>query len=369
MNNSAVRYAILDRCKDHDFAISSFDDFTLGGGEQFDSSQLLADPCTSLYTLDFERNSACFVEVPAIVALDKEPFFFRAQFNEATHLIEIPLDEFEALAAGINVDDSCLVFIQSVGRCGSTLISRVFESMESVRSLSEPDAFTVLVQWRASGLAPDSLVRRIAACCVRVCCKPLTDSEAPSFVAIKFRSQCTEIDDLLADDFPAARHLYLTREPISWLDSFYRAFIVPEKVDDKKYRKWIEDTFAPFYSLIQSEVVEGNPMPAWKTILLNWIANNETFRKYQAKGISYCVADFSELRNNGLETINRILAYCGIPIADSTVIEQCLSRDSQSGSGIDQNLINDPAKRLPEEMQIEARNLLGQYGYLTREQS
>ena len=367
MITSAVRYAILDRCKDHDFAISRLDDFTLGDGEAFDSSRLLSDPRNSLYTLDFERNSACFVELSASVALETEPFFFRAQFNEATHLIEIPMDDFEALAAGIEVDDSRLVFIQSVGRCGSTLVSRVFESMDSVRSLSEPDAFTILVGWRGSGLAPDSVVRRIADSCVRICWKPLAGSEAPSFVAIKFRSQCMEIDDLLADAFPAARHLYLPREQISWLDSFYRAFIDPQMVDDHDYRTWIENTFAPLYPLIQGEVVEGNPMPAGKAILLNWIANSETFRKFEGQGITYCVANFSELRSKGLETISRILAYCGIPIADLSVIEECLSRDSQKGSGIDQTLINDPAKRLPEEMQIEARNLLGQYGYSTGE--
>jgi hypothetical protein len=363
MTTSAVRYAILDRRKYRDFAVSSLDDFALGDSEAFDSSRLVSDPRISLYALDFERNSACFVELAPAVALETKPFFYLAQFNEATHLIAIPLDEIEALAARVEVDDSRLVFIQSVGRCGSTLVSRVFESMGSVRSLSEPDAFTNLVRWRGSALAPDSVIRRIADSCVRLCCKPLAGSEAPSFVAIKFRSQCIEIDDLLSDAFPAAKHLYLTREPFSWLDSSYRAFIDPQKVDDNDYRSWIEDTFGALHPLIQGEVVEGKPMPAWKASLLHWIANSETFRKFQNKGISYLVADFSEIRSDGMETISRILDYCAIPIADLSVIEECLSRDSQKGSGFDQTLINNPVKRMPDEMRSKARNLLAQYGY------
>jgi hypothetical protein len=329
-----MRYAVLDRRKHLDFAISSLDDFTLGDSEAFDSSRLLSDPCISLYALDFERNSACFVELSAAVSLQTEPFFFRAQFNGATHIITIPLEEFEALATQVEVDDSRLIFIQSVGRCGSTLLSRVFESVGSVRSLSEPDAFTNLVGWRSSRSAPDSVIRRMADSCVRICCKPLAGSEALGYVAIKFRSQCIEIDDMLAAAFPAAKHVYLTREPIS-----------------------------PLHPLIQGEVEKGKPMPAWKLILLSWIANNETFRKFQNKGISYCVADFSEIRSNGMETISRILDYCEIPIADLSVIEECLSRDSQKGSGIDQTIINTPAKQLPEELRTKARILLAQYGY------
>lgn len=367
MTTSAVRYAIVDRRKYRDFAVSSLDDFALGDSEEFDASQLLSDPRISLYALDFERSSAIFVELSAAVTLEKKPFFYLAQFNEATHLIAIPLEEFEALAARAEVDDNRLVFIQSVGRCGSTLVSRVFASMASVRSLSEPDAFTNLVRWRGSALAPDSVIRRIADSCVRICCKPLAGSEAPSFVAIKFRSQCIEIDDLLAEAFPAAKHIYLTREPISWLDSSYRAFIDPEKVDDNEYRRWIEATFGALHPLIRREVAEGEPMPAWKSSLLHWIANSETFRKFQDRGIPYCVADFSEIRRNGIKTMTRILDYCAIPIADPSVIEECLSRDSQKGSAFDQTLINNPAKRLPEEIRAKARNLLAQYGYSTED--
>jgi len=369
MTTSAVRYAILDRCKYRDFAVSRLADFALGDSEAFDSSRLFSDSRMSLYALDYERNLACFVELPTAAALATKPFFYLAQFSEATHLITIPLDELAALAARIDVDDSRLVFIQSVGRCGSTLVSRVFESLGSVRSLSEPDAFTNLVAWRASALAPDGVIRRFADSCVRVCCRPFAGTEASSFVAIKFRSQCIEIDDLLADAFPAAKHLYLTREPISWLDSSYRAFMDPQKVDDDDYRSWIEGTFGALHPLIKGKVVEGKPMPAWEASLFHWIANSETFRKFQDGGIAYCVADFSEIRSNGLETISRILDYCAIPIADLSVIEDCLSHDSQKGSGIEQELINNPARRLPEEIRIKARNLLAQYGYSTGERS
>jgi hypothetical protein len=358
-----MRYPVLDRRKHLDFAISSLDDFTLGDSEAFNSSRLLSDPRISLYALDFERNSACFVELSAAETLEKNPFIYLAQRNEATHLITIPLDEFEALATRIEVDDSRLVFIQSVGRCGSTLLSRVFGSMGSVRSLSEPDAFTNLVGWRGAASAPDNVISRMADSCVRTYCKPVPGSEAPSFVAMKFRSQCVEIDDLLADAFPAAKHVYLTREPISWLDSAYRAFINPKMVEDYDYRTGIEDTFAPLHPLLESKVVKGRPMPTWKFLLLNWIANREVFCSLQDKGVSYCVADYSEIKSNGLETISRILDYCEIPIADLSVIEECLSRDSQKGSGIDQTIINTPAKQLPEELRTKARMLLSQYGY------
>ncbi|MHC4468987.1 MAG: hypothetical protein ACYSUZ_06435, partial [Planctomycetota bacterium] len=74
MISSATRYLVLDRHKDHDFAISNTDDFTLGDSEAFDSRRLISDPRYSLYSLDFDRNAACFVELPYSVDLETKPF-------------------------------------------------------------------------------------------------------------------------------------------------------------------------------------------------------------------------------------------------------------------------------------------------------
>ena len=84
MTTSAVRYAILDRRKYRDFAISGPDDFALGDGEAFDSSRLLSDPRVSLYALDFGRNSACFVQLSTAVALETKPFFYLTLTNSIT---------------------------------------------------------------------------------------------------------------------------------------------------------------------------------------------------------------------------------------------------------------------------------------------
>ena len=361
--SSATRFPILDRHKKYEFAVSRFDDFSLGDGDDFDVRQTLVDSRLSLYTLDLERKAACFVELPRGVDLATEPFYFRAQFLKASHLITIPLNEFNALASELACDDSRLVLIQSVGRCGSTLVSRVFESIETVHSLSEPDVFTNLAAWRGSRQATDSDIRQIAKSSVKFCFRPAGDTSNRQYFALKFRSQCLEIDDLLADAFPAARHLYLTRDPLSWLDSNYRAFIDPERVEDRDYRAWVESFSAPMYPLIRQQVIKGQPMPIWKSMILNWIANSESFRRLRRSGIDYCVADFSELQSSSSATLERLLDYCDVNVPDWSVIDECLARDSQQGSGLAQDLINDPARQLPAAYRLEAHSLLRRYGY------
>jgi len=363
MGNVAVRQQILKRRKFHDFAVSSATDFELGASEPYDSAGILSDPHISLYALDFERSVACFVELPANVVLETEPFVYLAQFAVATHLITISLDEFNELAAAISFDDSHLILVHSVGRCGSTLVSRVLESVPSVRSLSEPDAFTNLVAWRGLQSSGDSEIQRLLASCTLFCCKHLSGSTSPASVAIKFRSQCIEIDDLLAAAFPAAKRLYLTRDPIPRLASMYRAFVDPEEIEKLDYRRQMEDAFAPLHPLTEREVVAGAPMPVWKLILLDWIANSECFRSLQDRGIPYLVVDYAELKQNGLNTIIRILEYCELPMPDHAVIEECLARDSQQGSGIDQALVRHPSRELPDSMQANATELLKTYGY------
>ena len=82
--SSATRFPILDRHKKYEFAVSRFDDFSLGDGDDFDVRQTLVDSRLSLYTLDLERKAACFVELPRGVDLATEPFYLPANWLATT---------------------------------------------------------------------------------------------------------------------------------------------------------------------------------------------------------------------------------------------------------------------------------------------
>ncbi len=92
------------------------------------------------YCFDYERGEFLLVDTPR-AALD-EPFLYQAQFRLAGTVLRVPLPLMRTLtegAAGAGDQDPVLVF--SIGRCGSTLFSRL-GAVSGLVSYSEPDIFS-----------------------------------------------------------------------------------------------------------------------------------------------------------------------------------------------------------------------------------
>ena len=109
-----------------------------------DPEYVLAHNVT-LYTLT--RHSAVFVESDVNVDATSSKFssFFRiAQFQQAKRLIIVPLHVFHRLANQIGDPKGRLIFLTNTSRCGSTLLTQVFEETGKSIALSEPDAMYAL---------------------------------------------------------------------------------------------------------------------------------------------------------------------------------------------------------------------------------
>ena len=133
-----------------------------------DPSRLLDDPTLSLYTVDPAERTALFVRTPAQIDLSRVPFLWHTQFAEATEVVAVPFREFIDLAAHARSSLERIVFVHSIGRCGSTLACRSLAEADDVVALSEPDVFIQLQQMRDRGIREvDSLLEsctRPAAC-------------------------------------------------------------------------------------------------------------------------------------------------------------------------------------------------------------
>ena len=89
-----------------------------------DPSRLLDDPTLSLYTVDPAERTALFVRTPAQIRFSRVPFLWQTQFAQATEVVAVPFREFVDLAAHARSSLERIVFVHSIGRCGSTLACR-----------------------------------------------------------------------------------------------------------------------------------------------------------------------------------------------------------------------------------------------------
>lgn len=73
------------------------------------------------------------------------PFMYINQFNLCSELIRMPLESFLRLADEVGDPKAKLVILSNTGRCGSTLLTQLFEDLPQTVAISEPEvlmAFT-----------------------------------------------------------------------------------------------------------------------------------------------------------------------------------------------------------------------------------
>src|SRR4051794_38054322 len=122
---TATVATIVDRNRPYPLAIVSADDFRRRDTGRADAAAMLNSPDVSLYALDPARREAVFTVTAPGADLTAAPFFYQAQYQHAESLLIVGYETLHALAADRDENGARLLLLQSVGRCGSTLVSRM----------------------------------------------------------------------------------------------------------------------------------------------------------------------------------------------------------------------------------------------------
>ena len=99
--------------------------------------------------LNIDENFAVFAVVQGpnkdVLKHTTGPFMYINQFKLCSELIRMPIESFLRLAEEIGDPKGKLVILSNTGRCGSTLLTQLFEELPSTVAISEPEvlmAFT-----------------------------------------------------------------------------------------------------------------------------------------------------------------------------------------------------------------------------------
>src|SRR5215213_1852951 len=144
------------------------------------------------------------------------------QYEHAQRLIAVPYDTFRQLARTLP-EVKHLIMIYMTGRCGSTLLSHIFNALNTVLSFSEPDVATHFVHLRSVYCSRRAELRELLDSTVRFLFKPTTFKTASTF-ALKIRNEGSQIMDLYRETFPQVKSLFLYRDALSFVTSYYRIF-------------------------------------------------------------------------------------------------------------------------------------------------
>ena len=325
----ATTFEIVDRPHERPFPLADVRrNFRLRETGQLPAEKILENPNITLYSLDFENRQAVFVETPADVNLSQAPFYFVTQYEKAKRILTIPFETMLQLAQSVPVDDNRLVFIYSVGRCGSTLASQIFAQIPGVINISEPDALTLLVVARnAKAHNEDDLVTLLKATICLLC-----KTAAETAWVIKGRSFDIELGDWLHEIYPQTKNLFLYRHAESWLQSGLRAYgrgieeTDEERRSGEKQRREVLGPLVP--SIAQYDPKQS--LPHAGSLALMWLSAMERYVQYCRMGIEMLAIRYASWRSAPRKTAEAMLDYCRCRPVDMTAIYETLNRDSQA---------------------------------------
>jgi hypothetical protein len=262
-------------------SVSQANDFVLETGRTVDRSRIF-DPDVSPYCFDFEQRRLYCVSTPSMAGAT---FFYQAQRQSARSVVKVPFDALPEV-----VRSPTLIF--SIGRCGSTLLHKAFESA-GARSVSEPDYFT---QAALSGRDNPELRAAIGRA-----------TQLLPYSLIKLRAECSNAALLLAGAFLEPKLMFVLRDPAEWAASVRR--------------------------------VSQNATPGGIAALLRALLAglDDLTRHYDVR-----ICHYEELRGLSPEYINALLAWTGSEARIAPAVAAELSRkDAQAGSTVSRLSVKD----------------------------
>jgi hypothetical protein len=313
---------------------ASLADFSVTPSEPVGADITYADPALSLYCLDQSTQQAIFVELPPDVDLARAPLFYLTQYISARRLLAVPFDTFRQLGRELPEVER-LVMTYMTGRSGSTLLSHLFNTVDSVRSFSEPDVPTHFVHLRRAEGLPETELRELLDSTVRFLFKP-TPFKAPSVLALKLRGEGTQLMELFQASFPQVRNLFSYRGAFGFVRSFYRILTrdrnpAPTPVDQlvARFRRFTTYDVTPLLDCLDPGTTTLSTL---QFLTVWWMAAMEWYLEQQARGIPALAIRYDDLNKRREQVISSVFQYCGLPTAAVPQALAAFEQDAHAGT-------------------------------------
>ena len=348
---------IESKHRQHIAFVASLKDFSYTEGDLVNPSLVVDHHQISLYCFDDIGRQAIFVEIPPDVDLTKVAFVYQSQYEQAQKLIALPYETFNELANSLP-EVQQPIFIYVTGRSGSTLLNHAFNESETVVSLSEPDVATQFVNLRHDTKGNrETELRTLAQSTIRFLFRPYHTKGVQAH-ALKFRNQGLQIMDLFQTTFPQAKNLFLYRDAIGYVTSFYRLMRKAEAPEYLSFDAWqseFEKMLAVDLSHLSQYLDEANEeISLVEQITLSWIAVMEWYLVQFGRGSPVLAVRYADLIEAQEETLRQIFSYCGLPLNSLQLGLRAYGRDSQEGTFLARENSREGNKRMLDEAQMRS---------------
>jgi hypothetical protein len=318
------------------FKIVDFDShtcFTRSGQRKESAEILLHETGWTLFSFDFKRSQAVFLDIGVDCDVSKAPFTYLVQFETAKRQALISFEDFLVLAERIE-DPRNLVHLFNMGHCGSTLLHHVFNHVPGVWCNSEMICFANLAFARDS--VDQSTLRKLTRAALRFMTLFPYASAAQTIITKHF-SQSTFQIKTVHEAVPNAKSMFMYRDGKSWSNSFYHfvqkvggTMIIP--LDMRNFVWGIMSANAPRADIDGIVDLEADVVTFDRIAAVGWALHIKHYLKAIQEGVPMMAVRYNELTKDREKTIGRIFDYLGISRDAVIGTLQAFDKDSQKGT-------------------------------------
>ena len=324
-------------------SLAGLDHFDLKQEKALPADALLSLPNLSLYSFDDDARRAVFVETSPEADLTAAPFYYLAQKEHARRVLTVPYETFNALAADLP-DPSHLVFLHSVGRCGSTLLCNALGELGDVVSLSEPDVYTCTVGMRPPDGSRDAELAELLRSATRFLSLN-TAAAGEGVLLLKFRAWCLEVADLLQQALPNAHALFLGRDLEGWIRSMGRLLKLTNPDREALYQRQGVNTPMFIYPRDRFiSLLRYSPFlpEIWlEDVTLGWVSLMARYRELYEQGVVTHALTYDDLVHCPQKVLQAVAAACHIPVGDFDAALAIFGNDSQAGTHLSGKMLRE----------------------------
>jgi hypothetical protein len=212
-----------------------------------------------------------------------------------------------------------------VGRCGSTLLSKMWSRLDDTDSLSEPDVFSAVNYLYGEGRLTEREAVQLLGTTLRLVNR---SARAQKRLVIKFRAQCIGIAELMYRQYPIASFIFMYRNAIDCVDSYLRVFgalPLPGHV------------FRRAFPYAQSQPEKYQRLSRLGQPMLVWLVCAHSYLRLRERGLPFVAIKYEALVQKPHDSAERLFAHCGISDAFTGQACVAMTEDAQAGTRLARN--------------------------------
>ena len=301
----------------------------LASHECFEDPEYVLQDHVSLFYVN--KDEAIWVEVEKGIhpaKCDYSAFFRFAQWKLAKKLIIMPICIFNQLGTKVGKPRGAIVFLSNTGRCGSTLVTRVFSETDTCLAFSEPDSINAISQLR--GKVSDKERENIFRSSINLLCKPLYSRNIQAYIIKLSQPTMVELPHV-KELFPDAYHVFLYRDGLPVARSHARS------ADGSQIFTMMQ-IFGRWSSYCTKQMVKMRGLYAenfrhklysdLQFGIIMWASGMRQYLDFREQGLYIVAAKYEDIVKEPNVAFRKIFEHCGLSF-DEKAVERGMSKDSQ----------------------------------------